>query len=246
MGNFKVGDLVKVINKGKAYSYYGSFIEKFGKKFTTKWIKGFCPHNLDIGKIVAIGKHEDGYKLAIVEIRENVFIIGFSGIVKIQYPSTIIYCKGRETIAILKDGDKVIKSAKAICNPKDEFNAEYGAKLAFARLYGLDEQVTEILLDGIKVPEFIPTVGRIVKRDKYEVGDKVKIIDQWVNGCRQASYGAMDKWLGKIVTVKKVDSDGDFHIEEDDYWYWNNLCVEGKVVEEPVASDYPICGALRY
>lgn len=64
--------------------------------------------------------------------------------------TTIIYLKDRETIAILKDGDKVIKSAKAICNPNDEFNAEYGAKLAFARLLGLGEQVTEILLNGVK------------------------------------------------------------------------------------------------
>lgn len=64
--------------------------------------------------------------------------------------TTVIYHKDRETIAMLKDGNKVIKTAKAICNPKDEFSPDYGEKLAFARLHGLDEKVMNILLNGIE------------------------------------------------------------------------------------------------
>ena len=78
---------------------------------------------------------------------------------------------------------------------------------------------------------------RIVKQDKYEVGDKVKIIDKWVLGCHENSNGKMDKWLGKIMTIREV-SFNDYKMEEDKTencgtgWYWNNKCIEGKVVED--------------
>ena len=70
---------------------------------------------------------------------------------------------------------------------------------------------------------------KIVKQDKYEVGDKVKIVDKWnINTC-QATNGAMDKWLGKVMTVKTVGFDT-YRMEEDAGWLWNNACIEGKVV----------------
>ena len=78
---------------------------------------------------------------------------------------------------------------------------------------------------------------RIVKQDKYEVGDKVKIIDKWVDGCHENPEGEMDKWLGKIMTIREV-SFNDYKMEEDKTencgtgWYWNNKCIEGKVVED--------------
>lgn len=156
----------------------------------------------------------------------------------VKEETVIIHRKGRETIATLKDGKTIIKTAKATCNPSDTFNAEFGRELALARLND-DQKIIDWLLRGEVIP-FVPSQSRIVKQDKYEIGDKVKIIDKWVPGCRQASSGKMDKWLGKIVTVKKVDSDGDYHIEEDDYWYWNNLCIEGKLIEESVAPGQPV------
>ncbi len=156
----------------------------------------------------------------------------------VKEETVIIHRKGRETIATLKDGKTIIKTAKATCNTSDTFNAEFGRELALARLND-DQKIIDWLLRGEVIP-FVPSQSRIVKQDKYEIGDKVKIIDKWVPGCRQASSGKMDKWLGKIVTVKKVDSDGDYHIEEDDYWYWNNLCIEGKLIEESVAPGQPV------
>ena len=46
-------------------------------------------------------------------------------------------------------------------------------------------------------------------------GMKIKIVDEWVPGCRQNYDGQMDHWLGKIVTVKEKRSTI-FLIEEDD------------------------------
>lgn len=86
---------------------------------------------------------------------------------------------------------------------------------------------------------------KIVKQNKYEPGDKVKIIDHWVNGCGQNSEGEMDHWLGKTMTIKYkwVDTNTIYSMEEDNTergafgWAWNNNCIEGKVVYEPSEED---------
>ena len=39
---------------------------------------------------------------------------------------------------------------------------------------------------------------------KYKVGDKVRIVSEWGKGCRQNPDGKMDKWLGKVMTVRDV------------------------------------------
>lgn len=128
----------------------------------------------------------------------------------------VIYRKGRETIASLKDGNKVIKTAKAICNPQDTYDAEYGAKLAFARLYGLDQKVTDILLNGVK--EVIATktdgnfkarcirtidtsltVGKIYEfKDGFSRWDTGRIIPQFshkqINRFR--NFSDLQEWFG--------------------------------------------------
>lgn len=48
----------------------------------------------------------------------------------------VIITNGKETLARLYDGKKVIKSASAKCSPDDEFDFEIGAKIAFERLIG--------------------------------------------------------------------------------------------------------------
>lgn len=70
-------------------------------------------------------------------------------------------------------------------------------------------------------------------------GDKVKIIDTPVSGTK---YGAvpMDKWCGKIMTVRYVkisvdEEDTYAHMEEDvdevlDGWSWYPCMIEKKVV----------------
>lgn len=64
----------------------------------------------------------------------------------------VIYPKVRETIALLKEGKKVIKQATAKCNPSDTFDFNIGAKLAFNRLMG--EEVREVKRPA-KVGEWI-------------------------------------------------------------------------------------------
>jgi hypothetical protein len=66
-------------------------------------------------------------------------------------PSIVIYQKGREVIASLKSGKETIKTAKAICNPSDEFDFNVGAKLAFQRLMGEDEKVAKADTSFIKL-----------------------------------------------------------------------------------------------
>lgn len=59
-------------------------------------------------------------------------------------------------------------------------------------------------------------------------GDKVKIVDyrtSIMNSC-----GKMDKWLGKIMTIKElyVDNDGAVMVE-DEQWVWNAESIEYKL-----------------
>lgn len=67
----------------------------------------------------------------------------------------------------------------------------------------------------------------MVELSKLKPGAKVKIIDSWVDGCRQNSDGKMDHWLGKVVTVKEIRNK--YFIIEEDYgefrlqsghWHW--------------------------
>ena len=124
----------------------------------------------------------------------------------------VIYRKENQVIAHNKaTGEKAI----AKCSPEDTFDFNIGAKLAFERLM---------------------TTRRIVKLDKYEIGDKVKIVDAWTNETYENADGRMDKWLGKVMTIRDIDN-GDYRMEEDihewyDGWYWNEHSIEGKVVED--------------
>lgn len=38
----------------------------------------------------------------------------------------------------------------------------------------------------------------------YKVGDKVRIVSKWVSGCHENPEGKMDKYLGKVMTIKCV------------------------------------------
>ncbi len=82
---------------------------------------------------------------------------------------------------------------------------------------------------------------KIVKCDKYEVGDKVKIVDKWTN--KTDENRDMDKWLGKVMTIRRTtrnnlsESGIGYLMEEDKYefggigWNWNSYCIEGKIIE---------------
>ena len=61
----------------------------------------------------------------------------------IQDQKIVITTDGKETLARLYEGNKVIKSATAKCNPEDTFDFKVGAKLAFDRLMGEAVKVAE-------------------------------------------------------------------------------------------------------
>lgn len=51
----------------------------------------------------------------------------------------VITHAGKTTLARLYENNKVVKSAEAKCDPRDEFNFATGAKLAFERLMGKEK-----------------------------------------------------------------------------------------------------------
>lgn len=66
---------------------------------------------------------------------------------------------------------------------------------------------------------------------KYKVGDRVRIVKKWNKDTCQSTFGGMDKWLGKVMTIKTATKsiDGCYQMEEDPTWYWNNACIDGLV-----------------
>ena len=152
--------------------------------------------------------------------------------------------KINETIVIYRDGNKVTildkstgKKAIARCNPADEFDFHIGAKLAFSRLMGESEENQQ---DKLK----------IVKCDRYEVGDKVLIRD-WdamvkefgldSDGDIRSKYSfvtSMSKFCNQIITIGRITIEGYYHMVEDCNSYnFASDTIVGKVVKE---SEKPV------
>lgn len=79
---------------------------------------------------------------------------------------------------------------------------------------------------------------------KYKVGDKVLIVDHRVYGMN--SDGLMDKWLGKVMTIKTIrpDTGYPYKMEEDategifdDGWVWFDGMIVGKVIGNRVIKN---------
>lgn len=63
---------------------------------------------------------------------------------------------------------------------------------------------------------------------KYKVGDKVKIMEERTYS--MPSHGSMDKYLGKVMTIRSTDESGDYKMLEDNgYWTWNDNMISGLV-----------------
>jgi hypothetical protein len=144
----------------------------------------------------------------------------------------VIYPKGLETIALLKEGKKVIKQATAKCNPSDTFDFNIGAKLAFSRLMGEDLTVKEIEVahsgsidwEGFKSGKFAVHCDTEEKAKAFlkecdEQGIKwctnTKISDQketrWDIYKNNTSYGCDSFWsdgglmFGTFDNIPKID-----------------------------------------
>ena len=75
---------------------------------------------------------------------------------------------------------------------------------------------------------------------KYKVGDKVRIVSEWGEGCGQNKRGEMNKWLGKNMTIRDIYHDCYYKMKEDvaerrgDGWLWNDNCIAGFACENKI------------
>ena len=75
---------------------------------------------------------------------------------------------------------------------------------------------------------------------KYKVGDKVRIVSEWGEGCGQNERGKMNKWLGKNMTIRDISYGCYYKMKEDvaecrgDGWLWNENCIAGFACENKI------------
>lgn len=139
-------------------------------------------------------------------------------------PTIVIYRKDREVIVNLKEGNKVVKSVKARCNPSDTFDFEIGAKLAVSRLLGapLDSKEVEKAAES-EVEEPTKTGVNGVK-----IGDTIKIL--------YSDFENMNNYkVGEIHKVVEVESDGCPIIRESNNC-WDVVTEEFEIIAESDAT----------
>lgn len=68
----------------------------------------------------------------------------------------------------------------------------------------------------------------------YNVGDRVRIIDDWELGDgSEAPTGEMDHWLGQVMTIRELYGAGCYKMEEDvsehrgEGWFWSDALISG-------------------
>lgn len=201
---------------------------------------GITGQNMELGVVTYVGKcstfYDSDMKVKVLKHKDKNRI---GGMFPVQSRA---FKKIKETIVIYRDDNEVTaldkstgKKAIARCNPADEFDFHIGAKLAFSKLMG---ELEENQQDKLK----------IVKCDRYEVGDKVLIRD-WDDmvkefglfsdgyiRCVPCFVTGMKKFCNKIITVCKVDEVGDYYTAGE-RWTFSRCMIAGKVVEE---SEKPV------
>lgn len=62
----------------------------------------------------------------------------------------------------------------------------------------------------------------------YKVGDKVRIVEERTKSMNL--YGHMDKYLGKVMTIRSTDESSDYKMLEDNGdWLWDDSMISGLV-----------------
>ena len=81
MSEFKVGDLVEIVDNGRQYSTYGPWIEEIAPEQLSNFESGKLVDNNVTGVILAIAPHlRGGRNLYLVKVGNNVFIMGEKGL----------------------------------------------------------------------------------------------------------------------------------------------------------------------
>lgn len=73
---------------------------------------------------------------------------------------------------------------------------------------------------------------------KYKVGDRVRIVEKWNDGCCQNTDGLMDEWLGQTMTIKCIYYGDYFMAEDNGSWVWNDSCIAGLVDDEKIVVTH--------
>ena len=83
----------------------------------------------------------------------------------------------------------------------------------------------------------------MVEISELKPGMRVKIVDHWVPGCCENPDGAMDHWLGKIVTVLGANYPDDMYgpsvkiVEDRAEWFGNGWCWFPKAIDYIVTDN---------
>lgn len=146
MAKFKVGDIVKPNDKSMgrlAITYKGNMLE------------GVVVHSEDDWFSVKITKMAKGDRC----YEGRTFTIVRPECFDLVLPKRELHVTtdGTTTHAVLKEGGKIVKRAKAVCSPDDEYSFETGARLVIDRVFGKEAEKKE--------PKF-----------KFEVGNMVEVV----------------------------------------------------------------------
>lgn len=177
---FKIGDRVVVV--GDCRTLRGGINLK-GKVGTICKIDGISI-GVDFGK--NMGGHDCDDKCT---YGNGWFILSTKLKLSETKKSIHIYADGMTTKAVIKDNNKVVKSATAKCSPSDTYNFETGARIAFDRLCnGLAESCKFPKIKEVKRNAKVGEYVKIVKSDEnrfndYKNGDVLLVVEaDRVNG----------------------------------------------------------------
>lgn len=81
MSEFKVGDLVKVVDNGRQYSTYETWVKTIAPEQFSNFKRGKLVENEVTGIIVAAAPHlQSGANLYLIKVEDSVFIMGENGL----------------------------------------------------------------------------------------------------------------------------------------------------------------------
>jgi len=213
---FKIGDRVKVVgevkNVGKAKGELGVVEEIFG---TGEYI-------VQLDREI---KSDRG-------VSSDLWCVQESAMQLVKSADTItIHQRKNKIVAVTTNNGDYVKSANV---KLAEFDGDFekASKAVVSKLVDGKDTIEEIQ------PEIV--IGElsyhIVKQDKYEVGDKVKVredlkhISETADGTRVEE--PMKELSGEIVKIAKdVKMNAPRYLVDDNEWFWTPEMFEGKVIE---------------
>lgn len=157
MVKFKVGDIVKPNPKAWLFD------RKIAESIVEAVVRKSSPYtfSVEVTKVKESGKQYLNQEI-ICQTGHDGFELVKRGACKRELHITT---DGTTTHAVLKESGKVVKRAKAVCSPDDEYRFETGARLAVDRVFGKDEKSAEE-----KGAAHEP-------KPKFNIGNMVKVVD---------------------------------------------------------------------